>query len=94
MSSPTVHSSWSISWTGQPGPGPGEAITGLARQVQQLGDTAANDSNQRRHLFSMDPTPGEHVIAQTNLRLAWTCQRQWQALSEYPPVGREIFLEL
>ena len=51
-------------------------LTRLARQVQQLGVTAVSDGNQRRHLFSMAPTPGEHVTAQTSLCLSWTCQTQ------------------
>ena len=89
-----VHSSQSLCGTGQPGPGPGEAINSLARQAQQLGDTAVSDGNRRRHLFSTDPTPGEHVTARTALGLARPRQRQWEALSEYPAVGREGFLEL
>lgn len=73
-------------------PGQGSLDQGLVKQIQQLGDTAVGDANQRRHLFIMDLTLGEHTTAQTSLCLAWLCQRQWEPLSEYPIVGRERFL--
>lgn len=51
-------------------PGQGSLDQGLVRQIQQLGDTAVSDANQRRHLFIMDLTLGELTTAQTSLYLA------------------------
>lgn len=84
--------SYCLSTPPRASPGQGSLDQGLVRQIQQLGDTAVGDANQRRYLFIMDLTLGEFSTAQTSLCLAWPCQRQLEPLSEYPAVGRERFL--
>lgn len=42
-------------------PGQDSLDQGQVRQIQQLGDTAVGDANQRRHLFIMDLTLGEQT---------------------------------